>query len=385
MIKYIGYYDDKLSYEQRDIVPSAITKMNYIISLLREKEIVIISASPTMKNGVVKGSYSQIRNNVYLKKFYSKKSDKFKSLSRVVNAFFRSITRLLFFIYLLKNVKRRETLIVYHSKLYSFVFVFLYLIKQVNIVLELEEIYSNVDRMNWFQKYLESVLINISHSYILSTPTLKKSLNPSKKSIVIYGAYQVENKIVKKADKFSSYDGRIHLVYAGTMDFNKGGAINSVHLAKKLNTDYVIHLLGFGKEKDIQNIKLEIEKLNVSNRVVYEGLKSGEEYKMFLQKCDIGLNLQNQNQKYSETSFPSKILIYLANGLPVVATPLSVFQDESLNKGIFPIDLEIESNDITKFFEEINNLDTNTMEIVKKLHKDIQKEFQTFLYQIGEE
>ena len=53
--------------------------------------------------------------------------------------------------------------------------------------------------------------------------------------------------------------------------------------------------------------------------MTYDGLKSGEDYIRFLQSCDIGLSTQNPDAAFNATSFPSKVLSYLSNGLHVVS------------------------------------------------------------------
>lgn len=54
-------------------------------------------------------------------------------------------------------------------------------------------------------------------------------------------------------------------------------------------------------------------------KVTYDGLLSGEDYIRFIQSCQIGLSTQNPDAAFNDTSFPSKILSYLANGLHVVS------------------------------------------------------------------
>ena len=51
--------------------------------------------------------------------------------------------------------------------------------------------------------------------------------------------------------------------------------------------------------------------------ISYDGLLTGEDYIRFLQSCDIGLSTQNPEAAFNATSFPSKILSYMASGLQV--------------------------------------------------------------------
>jgi len=60
--------------------------------------------------------------------------------------------------------------------------------------------------------------------------------------------------------------------------------------------------------------------------VTYEGVLSGDDYIRFLQRCDIGLSTQNPEAEFNDTSFPSKILSYLSNGLRVVTVKIPVVE-----------------------------------------------------------
>lgn len=53
-------------------------------------------------------------------------------------------------------------------------------------------------------------------------------------------------------------DGKTHVVYAGIFDPNKG-VITAVDAARFLNGNYHIHILGFGKQSEIDYVKSKIE------------------------------------------------------------------------------------------------------------------------------
>ena len=65
-------------------------------------------------------------------------------------------------------------------------------------------------------------------------------------------------------------------------------------------------------------------------KVTYEGLLTGEEYIEFLQACDIGLSTQNPDAQFNNTSFPSKILSYMANGLRVVSIRIPAIEQSAV-------------------------------------------------------
>lgn len=68
--------------------------------------------------------------------------------------------------------------------------------------------------------------------------------------------------------------------------------------------------------------------------ISYDGLKKGVDYIRFIQSCHIGLSTQNPSAAFNDTSFPSKILSYMANGLAVVTIDIPVIRRSSIGKYI---------------------------------------------------
>ena len=60
----------------------------------------------------------------------------------------------------------------------------------------------------------------------------------------------------------------------------------------------------------------------------------------FLQKCDIGLSLQNPEASFNMTSFPSKILSYLSNGLRVVSIRIPAIEQSSVGDLLYFYDIQ---------------------------------------------
>ena len=123
-----------------------------------------------------------------------------------------------------------------------------------------------------------------------------------------------------------------------------------------------------------------VEKLSRDSicTVTYDGLLSGESYVEFLQKCQIGMSTQVPEGEYNNTSFPSKILSYMSNGLRVVSVripvvekatigPIVVFYDENDGKKIADVIMSIDKNDPYDSREIIKRLDENFVSDIKKL------------------
>ena len=82
---------------------------------------------------------------------------------------------------------------------------------------------------------------------------------------------------------------------------------------------------------------LEIDEKSKAH-VSYDGLLSGEEYIRFIQSCDIGLSTQNPDAAFNATSFPSKILSYLSNGLRVVSIRIPAIEGSDVGDKLFYYD-----------------------------------------------
>ncbi len=371
-IIYIGYYDTKNNEkENRNYVLSAVNKMTYICSAINKTgiNVEIISASET-KNPQ---SYSSKMVDV----FPNTKLKLFKTSAYNKNRIVRVLKRILFFIkfsfYVLNNTGKNQNVIVYHSLGYARLIKWLKKIKKFNLILEVEEIYSDVTGNNKTLK-TEQKLFDVADAYIFPTELLDKKVNIGKKpSAIIYGTYQVE----EERDKKLFSDEKIHCVYAGTFDPRKGGAIAAVKAAQYLDENYHMHIIGFGSEEDKINLLDEIEKVKKATKatVTYDGLFSGEEYIEFIQSCDIGLSTQNPNAAFNDTSFPSKILSYLANGLRVVSIRIPVVETSKIGDMLFYYEKQtpqeiakaIMSVDMKKEYNSRNRISELDKEFVKNL------------------
>lgn len=124
-------------------------------------------------------------------------------------------------------------------------------------------------------------------------------------------------------------------MYAGTFDPRKGGPTTTT-TTRWLPENYHVHILGFGSENDTKELCALIEETNEASAatVTYDGLLSGEDYIRFLQKCQIGLSTQNPDAAFNDTSFPSKILSYMANGLRVVTVRIPAIEGSAVGDDV---------------------------------------------------
>lgn len=372
MINYIGYYGSEECREKRAYVLAATNKMDYIVKALRNcgENIRIISMSPSIGCAAKGYTYERYGAEVRMLPFLNASIKILRPIGRMLNRL-----RLL---RLLLKLNKDSSVIVYHSLGYMRTIRLAKRLKKFKLILELEEIYGDVT-CNAKTVKLERDFFKKADAYIFPTELLNKEINiEDKPYVIIHGTYNVEKQIAEKSD-----DGCIHCVYAGTFDPRKGG-VAAAAAGAFLDERYHIHILGFGRDNDKKNLLQKIDEVNALSkcRVTYDGLLSGEEYIKFIQSCDIGLSTQNPDAAFNATSFPSKVLSYMANGLRVVSIKITALETSAVNDLLYyyeennpeAIANAIKAIDITMPYdsrERIKELDRKFTEEIKKLLEQV--------------
>ena len=328
-IKYVGYYDTILNVDEaRNYVLSAASKMDYICSALNRagRDVLIVSRSSTTKRQFFRGKQFRLVDGVSLKLF---------SCLPWGNIFQKALSviagDIALFLYLALETRRNEPVIAYHSLGLMRSVTWAKRLRGFKLILEVEEIYQDVHSVRGGLQRAEYETFLAADAFIFSTELLEEKLNSQKKpSVVVYGTYRFEE---CRTSCFN--DGRIHAVYAGTFDPNKGGAAAAA-AAQFLDSRYHIHILGFGRESDTERLQQVISEVAATSecRLTYDGLLKGDEYKRFMQSCDIGLSTQRADSAFNDTSFPSKVLSYMANGLAVVSVRIRALEESQLAEHI---------------------------------------------------
>ena len=335
-IYYLGYYDKPEKAIRRNFVLAAANKMSYIAKALAKtgRQVEIVSICEGM--GVVRGSYEEIYDGVFLRLFTS-----FGRGSLVRIALSRLLLHFTWFLYVLFKVGKDDTVLAYHSLGYMHLIRLLKKIKRFHLILEIEEIYSDVFGKTASAREKELRFFNCADAYVFPTELLNDSLNAAgKPAVIIYGTYQVEE---KRDNCVFANDPRHelkHFVYAGTFDPRKGGAAAAA-AAKFLPPDCRVHILGFGSDsqkKQLEQTVAEVNSRDGTGRASMDGLLNGENYIRFLQSCDVGFSTQQTDAAFNNTSFPSKVLSYLSNGLRVVSVRLPSLERSVLSPYLYYYD-----------------------------------------------
>ena len=376
-LKYIGFFDAQEASIQRNYFTSAANKMEYIVKAVASsgQPIEIRSASSVIESKFrfYKSETKQIGpnitlhlpsswggNNIYIKKF--------RTLWNIT----------VLFLFLLFNTKKNEPIIVYHSLGYLNAILWTKKIRKFKLILETEEIYTDVSDKEGKKKKLEYNTIGAADAYLFSTELLNGKVNLHNKPYCInYGTYQVEQQVVDKFD-----DGKIHIVYAGTFDSRKGGAVAAATAAEFLPENYHIHICGFGNNDDTIYIKDVINDTQKKSKatISFEGLLKGQNFIKFIQRCHIGLSTQNPDAEFNATSFPSKVLSYMANGLSVVSINIRAIKESKIGPFIHFYEKQTPKEIAEAILScEINN---NNRKIIEELDVSFKKDIKSLLQEM---
>lgn len=369
MFKYISFYDTV--HNRRSMSLAAVNKINYICAVLNKlgHHVDIISCGMVAEKSIEK-SAEKLYENTDIFYFKTRKQSN-KKIIRIYNYIMQNLT---LFFYLLKNISKNDTIFVYHSLGLMRTVYFAKKVKKFKMILEVEEIYNDVSQKSRLSRSMEEKFVASANKYIFPTQLLNKRFNKQNKPyVIIHGTYQVE------PDKNLYFnDNKIHIVYAGTLDPRKGGAIATAATTMYLPFNYHVHILGFGDSTEIEKLILEVNSKSKAT-VTFDGLLSGSEYIEFLQKCHIGMSTQNPVADFNDTSFPSKILSYMANGLRVVTVNIPAIKESAIGNDVYYYDKQL-PEEIAKAIMNINFNDSyDSRSIIKELDIKFTEELKNML------
>lgn len=381
---YLAYYSDSAASSNRKAAPSADTKIDYIIESIKksgiEVEVISFCADDDRKGIFGKKSGYEIKKNGTRVIFLDNYTSKYRPL-RVFGRWmgWHKTKRFL----REKCINEECEILIYHSLGFFKVINFLSK-KKKGFLLEVEEIYADViGKPGLRQK--EIAATQQADGFIFPTRFLSMLLNEEQKpEVFVHGTYHVE---LQRDCKIGEVNLRheeqeiVHCVYAGTLDPRKGGAVAAAAAAEFLPENYHIHILGFGSDAEIQNMKDAIADIASRSKakVSYDGLLSGEEYIRFIQSCDIGLSTQNPDAAFNATSFPSKILSYMANGLRVVSVRIPAIEQSAIGDKLYYYDLQ-SPEEIAKAILSVNFEDGyDSRRIIQELDDQFQKDMKSLL------
>jgi glycosyltransferase involved in cell wall biosynthesis len=327
------YYPTHKGTDARNYSPASCAKLEYIFECLIRNgaNIHVLSACGNRGGEALKGSIEHLGDGLMVELLpCGARKNKLQKIITVLTFKRLSARRMYDF------VNDGDVVLVYHSLHFMKQIEKLKKRKNIRLIMDVEEIYGDVSK-NKRVTEKERRYLQIADAFIFPTESLNLKVNQRNLPYVIsHGTYStVPN---TSSDLFQ--DGLIHCVYAGTLDSRKGGAETAIRTAECLPEGYHMHILGFGNPAEVEATCALIDTISKKTacKITYDGVFHGADYLRFLQSCHLGLSTQNPYAEFNDTSFPSKILSYMANGLRVVSVRIPVVEQSKISKYVYYYD-----------------------------------------------
>ena len=156
-------------------------------------------------------------------------------------------------------------------------------------------------------------------------------------------------------NKFFNYD---YIAYIGSMNQQKDGVLDLVKAFSLILKEYKnlrLVIAGEGSKSDLDLFNKTINGLEIKNNIIYLGKLSSIEIPKLLYNAKILVSFRPKSLQ-SEYGFPSKIVEYLAVGIPIITTlngDLKLYLKDKINAFIV-CDFKIESF-VNKLYEVLEN------------------------------
>ena len=353
---YFGYYTGNSNPNGFLEFPGCSNKMSYIINCMKINNIAIdVICLGESKENITHKSQSikidSLENNFFVG------TTSFKLFSKIY-LYLQIISILIF------KVKKKDTVIFYHSYYLLFLFKFIKIFKKYNLIIEVEESYKAAWGKSDSEINNEIKNLKGADAYIYVNDLLPNFIENTKPYVVCYGNYEVKDSLSTK-----KRNNKKRIVYAGLISEEDASDIYlALNAMKYLDDSYSLSILGYGSDYALIKLKQYIVEKDLSNNVVYEGFLKGDDYINFLNNCDFAINPRFLSDNLSDYTFPSKVLAYLSVGLPVVSTPIRCIEESKVSDLIS----FSESADPLSFSNAIKklNLNTNPVFTIESLDKE---------------
>lgn len=252
-----------------------------------------------------------------------------------VKSYFRTLYKQFALLkYILCKTKKDDLIVLYHSV--PFTSVVSRLVGRLNrkFVLEVEEIYgyNAVEDKPWVDDEIKKIKKFKKFTCVNDGIPRVLGLDPND-YVVIYGAGIFPPRTAERFD-----DGKIHVVYSGTIEGKKMGAMTAVESAKYLTPNYKLHISGFGNNNSVTLLQKRISEINEElgeERIKYEGFLSEEDMHKLMFSCHIGLSPNVLRANFANSTFPSKVVTYMCHDLAVVISYATAYDFPISNGWVF--------------------------------------------------
>lgn len=378
-ITYLGYYDTPKSRVPHFVPPAGSLKMSYVADAMASsgRSVRIISAARPI------GDHSQFFQSESVR-VSSQISAYFFSFfyvgNRVLRKFCSMVQMACLLFFILRKIGKGDVFVVYHSLAYASIIYLTKRIKRYRLILEVEEIYDDVKSVRPYNVWFEKKLFASADAYISPSELIDMKVNVCRKpSVIIYGNYHVRP---IESEKLS--DGKVHVIYSGTFNQRKGGVGSAIRAGEFLDANYHIHITGWGTAQEIEEVKETVKRISEKTTciITYDGYKDDQHFIPYMQQFNIGLSTQNPDDKLSSSCFPSKILLYMCNGLTVLSSKAPAVLNSQIASDVFfyekhtPIDIANSIKNIP--------IDVDSRKVIEKLDVDCKHQMKRFLLTVSQ-
>lgn len=229
------------------------------------------------------------------------------------------------FVFGLTNFKRKDTIILYNSLPFHIFPIFLLkTIFKLNVILEIEELYSSyqfsISKQIIFN-LSEHLGIAISDKYLVCNKSITEKL-PSGKECLINAGYKSNNGLAINNSLQNNSKCPI-VVYSGRLDY-EGGVEVFLDSISFIKTHCKIIITGAG---DLQAIIKNFINNNPMVEYEYLGFLNRFEYEVLLTVAKVCINPTRCLTSFGQYSFPSKVYQYLEFGNKVVSSQLTSIKE----------------------------------------------------------
>lgn len=304
---FITSFNSSLSGRDVKCVPSSLTYNHYLIrsfEQLHDTKVKVLSSSISnkrvywTKKAIMNGNHEE----VYFRSF-PKSWGKWAVRLSLLWLYAQ------LFIFLCLNAKKDDLVIIYHGHGLSFFYKIYNRFLRSKIYYVVGEIFSAVWDLGDDSIKTECSHLKGAEGYIFSNDIMPRLFDVEQKSVVCYGSYDYSLTPKNTNSKI------IHILYAGKISTDIiNDAFMALDVIKYLPENYMMHIAGYGEEKDLIELMKKVDCINrEANRIIvkYEGNLSGVEYENLLAICQIGLCTRTLRNELSNYCFPSKTLVYL--------------------------------------------------------------------------
>lgn len=245
-------------------------------------------------------------------------------------------------LWLMRHVRKGDVVCVYNGEPANAIPALLvWLLRRTRLVAQFEELYRGLGRKYVLHRVFEKAIARVADGFVVSNVGILDclGLNMDTHRVAIASGYASDCHGVSSDESSFPEDGPLVLLYAGTLDEIRG-VKKFIETFVTIKSDAKLRITGSGP--------LEFYVRGIAARhhnIEYLGVLSEQDLADVIRGADLCVNPQRTRCQFSDSSFPSKVVNYLAHGKTVIATEtvslvnsrygdMVVFYDDQTKNGL---------------------------------------------------